>query len=77
MFLELLYNISMSKKTGLLKIGKFTPSKVYKTKVDMSDDISEYFVNLGKEVITKDQYIEIGMIYALEKALDVKKKKVK
>lgn len=27
--------------------------------------ILEYFVNLVKEVITKDQYIKIGMIYAL------------
>lgn len=29
----------MSKKTCLIKIGKFTLSKVYMTNVDMSDDI--------------------------------------
>jgi len=64
----------MKSKTDL-KIGKFIPTKVYKANVDCSEDIKDFFVNLGKEVISEDHYFEIGMIHALEKAFPEKKSK--
>jgi len=58
----------MKSKTDL-KIGKFVPSKVYKANVDCSEELKNFFINLGKKVINDDKYFEIGMVHALEKAI--------
>ena len=59
-----------------LKIGKFKKKAVYDAKVDMSDQMENTFESLGREHITKEQYINIGFNYALIKGLsEVKSKK--
>jgi hypothetical protein len=59
-----------------LKIGKFKKKSVYDAKVDMSDQMENTFESLGREHITKEQYINIGFNYALIKGLgEVKSKK--
>ena len=52
-----------------IKVGKFKKKNVYDAKIDMGDKIKDLFLNLGKEVITEDQYINIGFNYSLIKGL--------
>jgi hypothetical protein len=63
----------MSKKSSL-KIGKFVKKSVYESKVDMDNTTHNYFLNLGKSVITDEQFINIGFNYAVIKGLDEVKK---
>ena len=60
-----------------LKIGKFKKKSVYDAKVDMSDQMENTFESLGREHITKEQYINIGFNYALAKGLESAKILVK
>jgi hypothetical protein len=57
-----------------LKIGKFKKKTIYDAKVDMSDQMENTFESLGREHITKEQYINIGFNYALIKGLGEAKK---
>ncbi len=54
-----------------LKIGKFKKKNVYDVDVDMSDHNRNYFLDLGKQVITEDQYVNIGFNYALVRGLEL------
>jgi len=56
-----------------LKIGKFKKKNVYDAKVDMGDQMEKYFLDLGKQVITDEQFINIGFNYALIKGLELSK----
>lgn len=56
-----------------LKVGKFKKKNVYDAKVDMGDQIQGYFLDLGKQVITDEQFINIGFNYALIKGLELSK----
>ena len=56
-----------------LKIGKFKKKAVYDAKVDMGDKMENYFLDLGKQVITDEQFINIGFNYALIKGLELSK----
>jgi hypothetical protein len=67
----------MNKKSSL-KVGRFVKKSVYESKVDMDNTTHNYFLNLGKSVITDEQFINIGFNYALVKGLgEVKKVKSK
>jgi len=57
-----------------LKVGKFKKKNVFDTQVDMGDKMHNYFLDLGKQVITDDQFINIGFNYALIKGLGGAKK---
>ena len=59
-----------NKTKNYLKVGKFKKKNVYDANVDMSPDIEQVFESLGKENITREQYINIGFNYALIKGLD-------
>jgi len=56
-----------------LKIGKFKKKNVYDAQVDMGDQMQGYFLDLGKQVITDEQFINIGFNYALIKGLELSK----
>jgi hypothetical protein len=56
-----------------LKVGKFKKKNVYDAKVDMGDKMENYFLDLGKQVITDEQFINIGFNYALIKGLELSK----
>ena len=56
-----------------LKVGKFKKKNVYDAKVDMGDKMHNYFLDLGKQVITDEQFINIGFNYALIKGLELAK----
>ena len=60
-----------------LKVGKFKKKNVYDADVDMSPDMEQMFESLGKENITREQYINIGFNYALIKGLGEMKNKKK
>ena len=66
----------MSKKFSL-KVGKFVKKSVYDVKVDMEDRMRNFFLGLGRRVITEDEFINIGFNYALIKGLDEIKSKKK
>ena len=61
------------KDPNYLKVGKFKKKNVYDVDVDMSDHHRSYFLDLGKQVITDDQFINIGFNYALIKGLELAK----
>ena len=58
-----------------LKVGKFKKKNVYDAKIDMGDQMKNFFLDLGKQEITEDQYINIGFNNALAKGLEKLKKK--
>ena len=59
-----------------LKVGKFKKKNVFDTQVDMGDRMREFFLGLGRRVITENEFINIGFNYALIKGLgEVKSKK--
>lgn len=60
-----------------LKVGKFKKKNVYDAKVDMGDQMEKYFLDLGRQVITNEQFINIGFNYALIKGLEMVKKENK
>ena len=57
-----------------LKVGKFKKKNVYDAKVDMCDQMKNLFLDLGRQVITEDEFINIGFNYALIKGLGEAKK---
>lgn len=57
-----------------LKVGKFKKKNVYDSKVDMGDRMRDFFLGLGRKVITDDEFINIGFNYALLKGLDEAKR---
>ena len=62
-----------TKDPNYLKVGKFKKKNVYDAKVDMGDQMEKYFLGLGKQVITDEQFINIGFNYALIKGLELSK----
>jgi hypothetical protein len=52
-----------------LKVGKFKKKNVFDTQVDMGDRMKDFFLGLGRRVITEDEFINIGFNYALIKGL--------
>jgi len=59
-----------------LKVGKFKKKNVFDTQVDMGDRMKDFFLGLGRRVITEDEFINIGFNYALIKGLgEIKNKK--
>ena len=65
--------MSKVKDPNYLKVGKFKKKNVYDAKVDMGDQMEKYFLDLGKQVITDEQFINIGFNYALIKGLELSK----
>jgi hypothetical protein len=63
--------MSKVKDPYYLKIGKFKKKNVYDVDVDMSEHHKNYFLDLGKQVITDDQFISIGFNYALIQGLEL------
>ena len=57
-----------------LKVGKFKKKNVFDTQVDMGDRMREFFLGLGRRVITENEFINIGFNYALIKGLGEAKK---
>ena len=69
--------MSKVKDPNYLKVGKFKKKNVYDAKVDMGDQMEKYFLDLGRQVITNEQFINIGFNYALIKGLEMVKKENK
>ena len=63
--------MSKVKDPNYLKVGRFKKKNVYDVDIDMSDHNRAYFLELGKQVITEDQYVNIGFNYALLKGLEL------
>jgi len=57
-----------------LKVGKFKKKNVFDTQVDMGDRMREFFLGIGRQIITEDEFINIGFNYALIKGLGEAKK---
>lgn len=67
-----------------IKVGPFKPVKYYEASVDAPSDWVEYITKIGREVITDEQYLNIGFNYILTNAINnefelssLKKKKKK
>ena len=63
-----------NKTKNYLKVGKFKKKNVFDTQVDMGDRMRDFFLGLGRKIITEDEFINIGFNYALIKGLGEAKK---
>lgn len=59
----------MSKNKQHLSVGRFKPVKYYEAKIEGSDEYLQIFAEIGRKVITEDQYRNIGFNYVLEQAI--------
>jgi len=69
----------MSKKTNKLNVkvnvdtihvGPFKPIKYYEAEIEASDKWLQTFRDIGRKVITEDQYMNIGINHVITKAVD-------
>lgn len=59
----------MKKLKSDIKVGKFKPVKYYEAKIEAPDSFVKTFVELGKRVITDEQYLNIGITHAIQNAI--------
>jgi len=71
----------MSKKAKTLKIkanidnihvGPFKPVKYYEADIEAPEKWLEYFRQIGRQVITEDQYLNIGFNHVVTNAVNNK-----
>lgn len=71
----------MSKKTNKVKtkiavdnihVGPFKKVTYYQADIDGPDHLMQTFRDIGRKVITEDQYLNIGFVYVLENAVNNK-----
>ena len=54
-----------------IKIGKFKKKSVYDADIEMDADTQNYLASIGREIITDEQYINIGFNHALIRGLEI------
>ena len=54
-----------------IKIGKFKKKSVYDADIEIDADTQNYLASIGREVITEQQYINIGFNHALIRGLEI------
>ena len=54
-----------------IKIGKFKKKSVYDADIEMDTNTQNSLASIGREVITEEQYINIGFNYALIRGLEI------
>jgi hypothetical protein len=61
-----------------MKVGKIKKITMYRMDLDeVSSDEKKVIVDYGRQVITDDQYFEIGAVKALENYIEIGKKEPK
>lgn len=55
-----------------IKMSKFKPIKYYESDITCPDDCVAMVTKVGRQVITEDQYFNIGFNYILQHAIDNK-----
>ena len=63
-------NLNLNSKMKI-KIGKFKKKSVYDADVEMDTNTQNSLASIGREVITEEQYINIGFNYALIRGLGI------
>jgi len=54
-----------------IKVGKFKKKSVYDADIELDTDTQNYLASIGREVITEEQYINIGFNHALIRGLEI------
>jgi hypothetical protein len=54
-----------------IKIGKFKKKSVYDADIEMDTNTQNSLASIGREVITEEQYINIGFNHALIRGLGI------
>jgi hypothetical protein len=68
----------MSKKTNVkvnvdtIHVGPFKPVKYYEAEIEASDKWLQTLGDIGRKVITQDQYINIGVNHVITNAVNNK-----
>lgn len=67
------YNKEMDKSNQMnkIKIGKFKKKSVYDADIEVDAETQNYLVSIGREVITEEQYMNIGFNHALIRGLEI------
>lgn len=60
-----------------MKVGRFKKVNFWQAKVDMTPQEEELFENVGREVLTREQIINIGFNHSLMRGLETAKKMIK
>jgi hypothetical protein len=61
-----------------MKVGKIKKITMYRMDLDeVSSDEKKVIVDYGRQVITDDQYFEIGAVKALKNYIEIGKKELK
>jgi hypothetical protein len=61
-----------------MKVGKIKKITMYRMDLDeVSSDEKKVIVDYGRQVITDDQYFEIGAVKALQNYIEIGKKELK
>ena len=63
-------NLNLNSKMKI-KIGKFKKKSVYDADIEMDANTQNSLASIGREVITEEQYINIGFNYALISGLGI------
>jgi len=53
-----------------IKVGKFKPVKYYEAPIEGSEEVMRIFEDIGRRVITSEQYVNIGFIHVIENAVN-------
>ena len=56
-----------------MKVGKFKKKTVWQARISMTPDEEKLFEQVGREVITPDDYINFGFNHSLKRGLETRK----
>ena len=64
--------VKVNVKPDIIHVGPFKPIKYYEAEIEASDKWLQTFADIGRKVITEDQYMNIGIIHVITTAVDNK-----
>ena len=65
-------NNKVNVNVDIIHVGPFKPIKYYEAEIEASDKWLQTFADIGRKVITEDQYMNIGIIHVITTAVDNK-----
>lgn len=61
-----------TKSVPEIKVGPFKPIKYYEASIEGAEKTLKIFEDIGRQVITSDEYRNIGFNYVIKNAIDNK-----
>lgn len=64
--------VKVNVNVDTIHVGPFKPIKYYEAEIQASDKWLQTFADIGRKVITEDQYMNIGINHVITTAVDNK-----